>query len=66
MDSREVIVEQARDVPTELRFEEGPVFPDSYRYLEARGIEIVHEVLRAEARAVLQLYRSGGGEIYNG
>jgi tRNA(Arg) A34 adenosine deaminase TadA len=61
-----VVCGAARADATELRFEEGPVFPESYQYLEARGIEIVHEVLREEARSVLQLYRSGGGEIYNG
>jgi len=49
-----------------LSFDEGPVFPDSYRYLRERGIEIVPDVLRDEARAVLELYRSRGGEIYNG
>jgi tRNA(Arg) A34 adenosine deaminase TadA len=61
-----VVCGAARQDATELKFEEGPVFPESYRYLEERGIEIVHEVLRGEARAVLELYRSGGGPIYNG
>ena len=61
-----VVCGAARADATAVRFEEGPVFPESYQYLEARGIEIVHEVLREEARSVLQLYRSGGGEIYNG
>src|SRR5687767_10985025 len=61
-----VVCGAARADATELRFEEGPVFPESYRYLEARGIEIVHEVLREEARGVLVLYREQGGEIYNG
>ena len=49
-----------------LDFEEGPVFPESHAYLDARGIEIVRGVLRDEARGVLELYRSGGGPIYNG
>lgn len=61
-----VVCGAARQDATELRFEEGPVFPESYTYLEDRGIEIVHGVLRAEARGVLELYRSSGGEIYNG
>ncbi len=61
-----VVCGAARQDATELKFEEGPVFPESYTYLEARGIEIVHEVLRAEARAVLELYRARGGPIYNG
>jgi len=61
-----VVCAAARQDATELKFEEGPVFPESYRYLEERGIEIVHEVLRAEARGVLELYRAQGGAIYNG
>ncbi|HEU0015518.1 MAG TPA: nucleoside deaminase [Longimicrobium sp.] len=55
-----------RDDARRLRFEEGPVFPDSYEYLEERGIEVVHGVLRAEANEVLELYRSRSGVIYNG
>lgn len=47
-------------------FDEGPVFPQSYRYLEHRGVGIMRGVLREEARAVLELYRSRGGALYNG
>jgi tRNA(Arg) A34 adenosine deaminase TadA len=47
-------------------FDEGPVFAESYRYLEARGIAVVRGVLREEARAVLELYRQRGGVAYNG
>ena len=49
-----------------LKFDEGPVFPASYRYLEARGIQVVRQVLRQEAREVLNLYREMSGPIYNG
>jgi tRNA(Arg) A34 adenosine deaminase TadA len=49
-----------------LGFEEGPVFPESYRYLESRGIQVVRLVLADEARAVLALYRQRQGRIYNG
>ena len=49
-----------------VAFDEGPVFPESYRYLQERGIEIVHDVCREEARAVLDLYQERGGRIYNG
>ena len=49
-----------------IDFEEGPVFPASYTYLEDRGITIVRDVLRAEARAVLERYRTKSGKIYNG
>jgi tRNA(Arg) A34 adenosine deaminase TadA len=48
----------------ETRFEEGPVFPESYRYLEDHGVVITREVLRDEARAVLRLYATMSGEIY--
>jgi tRNA(Arg) A34 adenosine deaminase TadA len=47
-------------------FEEGPVFPESYRYLEVRGIEIVRDVAPDEAREVLELYGEKGGTVYNG
>jgi tRNA(Arg) A34 adenosine deaminase TadA len=63
---RRVVCGAHRDDARRLNFEEGPVFPESHAYLEARGIEIVHGVLRAEANAVLELYRSGEGIIYNG
>ena len=49
-----------------LDFDEGPVFPQSYRYLQERGLRFEGGVLRAEGRAVLQLYRDRGGIIYNG
>ncbi len=55
-----------RDDASRLDFEEGPVFPESHAYLEARGVAIVRGVLREEARGVLELYRQRGGLIYNG
>jgi len=54
-----------RDDATALNFEEGPVFPQSYAYLEERGVAIARGVLRQEAAAVLELYRRQGGQIYN-
>ena len=54
-----------REDATRLNFEEGPVFPESYRYIEERGVQVVRGVLREEARAVLQAYRDQGGVIYN-
>lgn len=62
---RRVICGATRHDAAQLQFDEGPVFPESYQYLEARGVEIIHEVLRAEAVAVLQLYLDRGGPIYN-
>jgi tRNA(Arg) A34 adenosine deaminase TadA len=61
-----VVYGAAREDASLLNFEEGPVFPESYKYLEDRGITIVRNVLRDEARAVLELYRSRSGKIYNG
>lgn len=55
-----------REDAERIRFDEGPVFAESYAYLRARGIEIVTGVLREEARAVLEEYRVRGGEVYNG
>jgi tRNA(Arg) A34 adenosine deaminase TadA len=54
-----------REDATALDFDEGPVFPESYAYLERRGIRIDREIGRAEAAAVLRLYRDRGGLIYN-
>jgi tRNA(Arg) A34 adenosine deaminase TadA len=49
----------------ELNFDEGPVFPQSYEYLKQRGIDILPEMLRDEARAIFKLYRERQGTIYN-
>lgn len=49
-----------------IGFDEGPVFADSYRYLEQRGLRFVRHVLRDEACEVLAAYRQRGGPIYNG
>lgn len=48
-----------------LGFDEGPVFAESWRYLEARGIRIELGFLADEAREVFALYRERGGFIYN-
>ena len=63
---KRVVCGAAREDATRLHFEEGPVFPESYRYLEDRGITVVHDVCRAEAREVLEAYRKNSGRIYNG
>lgn len=48
----------------EIRFDEGPVFPESYQYLERRGLTMTREILRDEARTILRLYATMSGEIY--
>ena len=63
---KRVVCGAGRDDASRLNFEEGPVFPASYEYLEARGITIVRNVLRADAQAVLERYRARSGTIYNG
>ncbi len=62
---KRIVMGAAREDASRLNFEEGPVFPESYKYLEDRGIQIVRHVLRDEAKAVLDAYRGGGGKIYN-
>jgi tRNA(Arg) A34 adenosine deaminase TadA len=62
---KRVVCGARREDASALRFEEGPVFEQSYRYLEERGLAIVRGVLRQEARAVLEAYRARGGPIYN-
>ena len=63
---RRVVCGADREDARLLGFDEGPVFPESFRYLEERGIEIVRGVLRETARGVLRQYSGSGGVIYNG
>ncbi len=46
-------------------FDEGPVFPESYAYLERAGIEIVRGLCRDEAKEPFERYRELGGPVYN-
>ncbi len=61
---RRIVFGATREDASELQFDEGPVFPQSYEYMRERGIEIVGEVLREKARAVLERYRQRRGPIY--
>lgn len=63
---RRVVCGAFREDAQSLGFDEGPVFPETCRYLEQRGIAILRGVLRDEAAAVLELYRQRGGPVYNG
>ena len=63
---RRLVYGADREDALRLHFEEGPVFPASFRYLEERGIQIVPDFLREEARKVFDMYASRGGLIYNG
>lgn len=62
---KRVVSGASREDAMRLRFEEGPVFPQSYAYLESRGVTFTRNVLREEARSVLEQYRARGGLIYN-
>jgi tRNA(Arg) A34 adenosine deaminase TadA len=62
---KRIVYGATREDAAELHFDEGPVFPQSYEYLRARGIEIVPQLLRDEARSIFQLYRDRQGPIYN-
>jgi tRNA(Arg) A34 adenosine deaminase TadA len=61
-----VVIAASRDDAIAIGFDEGPVFSESYAYLQERGVEVVHGVLRAEGRAVLERYKAMGGPVYNG
>lgn len=57
----------ARDADVRrIGFDEGPKRPDWVETLTARGIEVIRDVMRAEAVTSLQTYAAGGGLIYNG
>src|SRR5574338_212192 len=51
-----VVSAATREDATRVGFDEGPVFPESHRYLEERGIKIEPGRLRSEGAAVLELY----------
>jgi tRNA(Arg) A34 adenosine deaminase TadA len=62
---RRLVCGATREDGQSIGFDEGPVFPESYAYLAARGMAIRREVLRAEAKAVIWAYAEGGGLIHN-
>ncbi len=53
-----------REDAESIGFDEGPVTPESYRYLEKRGVQIVAGLLRKEAQQVIGEYRRQGGTVY--
>ena len=46
-------------------FDEGPVHPDWEKELNARGIEVINNVLRAEACRVFRAFGESGRFVYN-
>jgi tRNA(Arg) A34 adenosine deaminase TadA len=61
------LITGARDCDARaVGFDEGQKVADWQGGLRDRGIEVVTDVQRDAARAVLETYRDGGGSIYNG
>lgn len=63
---RRVVCGATREDALAAGFDEGPVFADSYRYLEDRGVEFVHGLKREAAREALMSYVERHGKVYNG
>ena len=60
------VVTGARDPDARsIGFDEGPKMTDWQSALEQRGIEVVRDIQREQAAAVLTDYLAGGGGIYN-
>jgi tRNA(Arg) A34 adenosine deaminase TadA len=62
---RQVICGARDEDARAIGFDEGPKLSDWIAALNQRGIEVVRDVLRDEAVAVLKEYQAGGGLIYN-
>jgi tRNA(Arg) A34 adenosine deaminase TadA len=62
--SRLLIGARREDVESITGFDEGPLPADWQAGLERRGIEVVRDVLREQARAPLRRYRAAGGLVY--
>ena len=61
---RLLIGARAEDVMTLTEFDEGPLPVDWIGELNARGIEVVRDIERDAARAVLRMYGETGGAKY--
>ena len=61
---RLLIGARSGDVMELTEFDEGPLPADWIGELERRGIAVIRDLLRGEARAVLRAYGEGGGEPY--
>lgn len=63
---RRVVCAARGDDACAIGFDEGAKPANWAAALQERHIEVVRDVLRPQARAVLQHYRDSGGAIYNG
>ena len=62
---RRVICAARGEDACEIGFDEGAKPADWVGELRRRGIEVVRDLLRPEAQAVLRRYAQTGGRIYN-
>lgn len=62
---RRVVCAASERDARQIGFDEGPKPVDWQAELEKRGIEVVRDLCRQEAAAVLESYQQGGGMIYN-
>ena len=62
---RQVVCGARDEDAREIGFDEGPKPQDWAHSLECRGISVLKDVLREQAKAVLTEYRQSGGLIYN-
>ncbi len=61
---RLLIGARSEDVEALTEFDEGPLPPDWVGELEKRGIAVIRDLLREDARAVLRTYGESGGDRY--
>ncbi len=61
---RLLIGARAEDVMELTEFDEGPLPADWVGELQKRGIEVVRDIRREQAREVLRAYGAGGGDRY--
>lgn len=62
---REVVCGARDEDARNIGFDEGPKPQNWMRSLQSRGINVVRDVLREQAKAVLEEYNKAGGLIYN-
>ncbi len=62
---RRLVFAATRDDAQGAGFDEGPVFPESYAYLERAGVQVVRGLGREGAAKPFERYRELGGRVYN-
>ncbi|WP_115719700.1 nucleoside deaminase [Gallaecimonas mangrovi] len=62
---RRLVCAATGDDARAIGFDEGPVFYESYRYLERAGVKVQRGLMRIDAKGILDSYQRNGGPIYN-